>query len=343
MEYFDTVRIKWTYATHMVDRKAAAQVIPVPRDADHGTVILGRVVSIGKHKDVEGIFGQKQVLFPGDIVAGVLGHRYATDQYHGRAAASGALGHLLSVGGVCGEVIGKNEKMLDPTVLEWIGCPADSKGQPLNLRRFVLRPASAGQAVRPFTLLVVGAAMNSGKTTTAAQAIRSLSGQGRRVSAAKLTGTACRKDPGMMEDGGAIRVLDFTHAGHPSTAYLPESELLRVAAILRSVLLDDEPEFLVYEIADGILQRETRILLEDPGFRSVIDAVVYAAPESPSCEAGVRRLREWRYNVVATAGLVANSPLGIAESEEATGVKCLNGEMILSGALDKALQRVSVA
>ena len=147
----------------------------------------------------------------------------------------------------------------------------------------------------------------------------------------------------MMEDGGAIRVLDFTHAGHPSTAHLPETELLRVATDLRAELLDDEPEFIVYEIADGILQRETRILLEDPGFRSTIDAVVYAAPESPSCEAGVRRLRDWRYNVVATAGLVANSQLGMEESEAVTGVPCLNGAMILSGALDKALQQVSVA
>jgi hypothetical protein len=185
--------------------------------------------------------------------------------------------------------------------------------------------------------------MNAGKTTTAAQAIRSLSGQGRRVSAAKITGTACRKDPGMMEDAGALRVLDFTHCGHPSTANLPVDDLLGLAVDLRAALLEDEPEFLVYEIADGIFQRETRILLEDPGFRATIDAVVYAAPESPSCESGVRRLRDWKYNVVATAGMVANSELGMIEARAATGVPCLNGQMILGGALDKAFERASVA
>ena len=55
------------------------------------------------------------------------------------------------------------------------------------------------------------------------------------------------------------------------------------------------------------------MLLEAPKFRKTIDAVVYAAPDSPSCESGVRSLRALKYNVVAAAGLVANSRLGMAE------------------------------
>src|SRR5262245_16731836 len=185
-------------------------------------------------------------LFPGDALCGVLGRRYATDQYHGRASASAPLGHLLSIGGVCGDVIGRNERMPDPTVLEWIGSPADRERRPLNLRQFAIRSRAARTRSSPVTLLVVGASMNSGKTTTVAQAIRSLSGQGRRVGAAKLTGTACRKDPAMMEDAGAVRVLDFTHTGHPSTAELDASDLLRITVDLRAALMESEPEFIVY-------------------------------------------------------------------------------------------------
>ena len=281
-------------------------------------------------------------IFPGDVLAGVLGDRYATDQYEGEAIAAGPTGHLLGQGGVCGHMADKNEKMPDPTLLEWVGRLADAAGQPLYLRRFAVRPRRVN-APRPKTLLVVGASMNAGKTTTAAQAIRHLAGEGRRVAAAKITGTACRKDPGMMEDAGAVKVLDFTHCGYPSTANLQAGDLFGVAEDLRAILLEARPEFVVYEIADGILQRETRLLLEDHAFRRTIDAVMYAAPESPSCEIGVRRLREWGYNVIAVAGLVANSRLGMAEAEAATGVPCLNGAMILEGAFLHALERASVA
>jgi hypothetical protein len=343
MELYDRQRIKWTYSTHRVDRAQVAGIAPTSPEADPGALVLARIVQIGRHKEVEAPNGRKMMLFPGDIVAGTLAHRYATDQFEGFAAASGPTGHLMGVGGIFGEVRSKNERMIDPTVVEWIGRLADSTGHPLNLRRFALHPRPSKNASRPRTAVVVGASMNAGKTTTAAQIIRSLSGQGSRVSAAKITGTACRKDPGMFEDAGAHKVLDFTHFGFPSTAHLPERDLLGLAAGLRAALLEDEPETIVYEIADGIFQRETRLLLEDPDFHATVDTILYAAPESPSCESGVRWLRERDYTVVGVAGPVANSHLGMAEVEEATGVPAFNGEMILAGALDRALRPASVA
>ncbi len=343
MESFGTTRIKWAYATHRVDRASAVGLEPLLRTPSPGRVVLARVATIGRHKEVEAVDGRKMTLFPGDVIAGVLGYRYATDQFEGIAVATGPTGHLLGVGGVCGEVISKNERMIDPTVLEWIGGLVDADGEPLNLRRFAMRPRGGRLKPRPRTLLVVGASMNAGKTTTAAQAIRSLSGAGRRVAAAKITGTACRKDPGIMEDAGATRVLDFTHFGFPSTSHLAPEDLLSLASDIRTSLLEEEPEFLVCEIADGIFQRETRILLEDPGFHQTIDAVVFAGPDSPACESGVRRLREWGYGVAAVAGMVANSRLGMEEVRAAVGVPCLSGPMILEGALLHALAPASVA
>ncbi len=343
MDCFGNVRIKWTYATHRADRSMVKHLVPMGRDADPGRLVLARVTTIGRHKEVEGTDGRKRTLFPNDVIAGALAYRYATDQFEGHPIASGATGHLLAIGGACGLVVSKNERMVDPTCLEWIGTLADGQGEALNLRRFALKPRNAAGAPRPQTTLVVGASMNAGKTTTAAQVIRSLSGQGRRVAAAKITGTACRKDPGIMEDAGAVRVLDFTHAGYPSTAHLPAGDLLALASDLRELLLEQRPEFIVYEIADGIFQRETRLLLEDPLFRETIDVVLYAAPESPSCESGVRRLHQWGYTVGAVAGPVANSRLGMEEARDATGVPCLNGEMILGGALNDILMPAPAA
>lgn len=343
MDYFGNIRIKWTYATHRVDRSMINGLVPMSAEPDPGRLVLARVTMIGRHKEIEGTDGRKQTLFPNDVIAGALAYRYATDQFEGNPIASGATGHLLAIGGACGLVVSKNERMLDPTVIEWIGALADGHGEALNLRRFALRPRRTAGAARPRTVLVVGASMNAGKTTTAAQVIRSLSGQGLRVAAAKITGTACRKDPGIMEDAGAVRVLDFTYGGHPSTACLPAGDILALASDLRASLLEERPEFIVYEIADGIFQRETRLLLEDPAFRETIDVVLYAAPESPSCESGVRWLRQWGYTVGAVAGPVANSRLGMEEVREATGVPCLNGEMILGGALNDALLSAPVA
>lgn len=338
MQTFGNFKIKWTYVTHRVEPRYAARVAPLSQDEDPGILVLARVLTIGRHKEVEDVQGIRRMLFPNDVIAGAMGHRYATDQYEGRASARGATGHLLGIGGVCGEVVSKNERMLDPTCLEWIGCLVDEEGGPLHLRRFALQPRRDASQGRPRTILAVGSAMNSGKTTSAAHVIRCLTQDGRRVSAAKVTGTACRKDPRIMEDAGAIRVLDFTHYGFPSTSRCPSNEILALAADIRATLLEDDPEFIVYEIADGVLQRETKILLEDPQFRSTIDAVLFTGADSISCEGGVRYLRSLGYNVVATAGIVANSQLGMSEVRAVTGIPCLSGQMILNGELKRALE-----
>jgi len=343
MEYFGNIRIKWTYTTHCVDRSVVRGIAPLSSEPDPGRLVLARIMTLGKNKEVEGTDGRRLTLFPGDVIGGCLAYRYATDQYEGLPIADGPAAHLLSMGGVCGFIASKNEKMPEPTTLEWIGSLANGTGKALYLKDFARRPKTQISAPRPRTVLVVGASMNAGKTTTAAQVIRSLSGQGLRVAAAKITGTACRKDPGIMEDAGAVLVLDFTHGGYPSTAQLPAADLLSLASDLRAALLEQRPEFIVYEIADGILQRETRLLLASKEFRETIDVVLYAAPESPSCDSGVRWLRLWGYTVGAVAGLVANSRLGMEEAREATGVPCLNGEMILSGALNGALLTAPMA
>src|SRR5713226_3082332 len=100
MDMLGTTRIKWTYATHMVDHSVAVGIEPITGERDMGAVVLGRVVTIGKHKEVEDVNGRRMTLFPGDVIAGVLGDRYATDQYEGVAVAAGATGHLLGQGGV---------------------------------------------------------------------------------------------------------------------------------------------------------------------------------------------------------------------------------------------------
>ena len=333
MDTFENNRIKWPYATHLVDRNEVCGLLPAIEETRPGALLLARVVTIGKHRDLEDAHGRRMALFPGDVFAAVLGNRYATDQFEAVARCSGTTGHIVGIGGVCGEVVSMNNRMLEPTAIEWIGRLAGPDGEPLELQRYRLPDVPRTRARRPATILSLGASMNSGKTTTAAQIARSLTVAGHRVAAAKLTGTACRKDPNFLSDTGAVSVLDFTHAGWPSTAGCSLEELLAITARLRRALDVHRPDFVVLEIADGIAQRETTLLLEDPAFRDSVDAVTFAASDALACESGVRRLEKLGYRVLATAGVVANGRLGIAEAERASGIRCLDGATILGGAL----------
>jgi hypothetical protein len=340
MESFQSARIKWPYATHLVDKSRVHGLLPMVEGHDPGALVLVRVVTMGKHRDLESHAGRKMSIFAGDVFVGVLGDRYATDQFEGLGRVSGPLGHIIGIGGVVGEVVSMNNRMTEPTVIEYLGRLADADGKPLYMQMFQSVSAQPVTQRTATTILSLGASMNSGKTTTAAQMIRSLTVAGHRVAAAKITGTACLKDPNFLFDAGAVSVLDFTHAGWPSTANLSLDQLLSIAGRIRAQLQAHDPEFVIIEIADGIIQRETAMMLADPAFRASIDAVTFAGPDALSCDAGVRRLRELGYPVLATAGIVANGALGIAEVEASCGVRCLAGETILAGGLVPLLRAV---
>jgi len=343
MDAFPNARIKWPYVTHLVDPARVRGLLPMVDGHDPGALVLARVLTLGKHRELETHEGRRMTLFPGDHIVGVLGDRYATDQFEARGRVEGPLGHVVSIGGVVGQVVSMNVKMQPPTGIEFLGRLCDAAGEPLRTMHFQSLASGPATAKPATTILSLGASMNAGKTTTAAQIIRSLTVAGHRVAAAKLTGTACRKDPNFLFDAGAVASLDFTYAGWPSTANLPEGTLLSIAARLRSALQAWEPEFVVLEIADGVLQRETAMMLAHDGFRASIDGVTFAGPDALSCDAGVRRLRELGYKVLAAAGLVANGPLGIAEVEGTCDVRCLAGETILAGGLVSALRTLRAA
>jgi hypothetical protein len=331
MDYFQKTRVKWPYVTHLVDRRCVQQILPVEDGRDVGALMLARVTKLGRHGDLEAPRGRRLTLFVGDVFVGVLGDRYATGQFEGAAVVSGGTGHVVSIGGVVGQVVSMNTSSPPPTQIDFLGRLADDEGRPLYLRRFQALPLESHKNGSVTTILSLGAGMDSGKTTTAAHLVRSLTNAGHAVGAAKLTGTACGKDANLLYDAGAVAVLDFTHAGWPSTANLSLPELMSISDKIRAALAEHEPEFVILEIADGVVQRETGMMLADPDFRDSIDAVVYSGRGALSCEAGVSRIRALGYTVLATAGPVANSRLGLAEAEACCGVPCFGSPDILGG------------
>lgn len=341
MQIQGNTQIKWPYATHLVDRSRARTLLPIAEGHDPGALMLARVQALSRHKDIESTEGRRVSLFPGDVFVGVLGDRYATGQFCAIGRISGALGHIVAFGGVVGEVVSAHNRMLAPSTIEYLGRIGDEEGRPLRTQQFQRLPVEPLVERGAPTVLSLGASMDAGKTTTSMQLIVSLRAAGFRVAAAKITGTACRKDPNYFHDAGAVCVLDFTYAGWPSTANLDKAQLLSIAGRIRAALQAHDPDFVVIEIADGLLQRETCMLLNDDGFRSSVDGVIYSGPDPLSCEAGLRRLRELGgFEVLGTAGPVANSALSIAEVEATTGTRCFSGEMILNGALVPAMREL---
>ena len=327
-------KIKWGFVTHVFSPEAMVACEKTWEDPRVGDVALMRVLTLGKHSRIDDRDGRPVSLFPGDVVACAFGNRYATDQYEGYVPPAREVYHMLSVGGVCGMVGSKNERMPDPTLLEFLGYVKNAAGKRVNLKNYRLKPIPEPEGVeKPVTILTVGASMNAGKTTTAAMAIRGLSRAGHRVVAAKLTGTGAVKDLYYMRDAGANLVLDFTDYGCPSTYRCSLRKMLRLEATLRSHLMQDRPDFIVYEVADGIFQRETALLLDSPDFRGIVDHVLFAAVDSLSAESAKRVLEARGLTVLGFSGIVSASELGKQEVQKAPGLPCLSSTELSDGGI----------
>jgi hypothetical protein len=226
--------------------------------------------------------------------------------------------------------------MSSPTKLRLLGLVCDQDGQVVNQLRFGLRPRTAAGGGE--VIVVVGSSMNAGKTTVVGTLARALSRAGHRVAAAKLTGTAASKDTRFFASSGARPVLDFTDAGYPSTYMLGIDDLLLMHHTLLTHLRASAPDYIIIEIADGILQRETKLLLEHPGFRATVDHLFFAANDSLSALTGLMFALENDLPLDAIAGRITMSPLASREAEQATGLPCLTNQQILNGAALRLLK-----
>jgi len=166
--------------------------------------------------------------------------------------------------------------------------------------------------------------MNAGKTTTAARLIKGLVRAGKRVGAAKVTGTGAGGDYWQMKDAGALEVVDFTDAGFASTYLLPPQDVEKAFLRLLSHLGNLKLDAIVVEVADGILQAETAQLLASQGFSYYCDKVIFAASDALGAVAGVQWLHARELDVCAVSGLLTASPLAIRETSSALGLPVLS-------------------
>jgi molybdopterin-guanine dinucleotide biosynthesis protein len=336
-------RAKFSYATRNIRPEALAGLVD-DRAPEAGDVVLARVTALGQHKRIEGPDGRRGTLFAGDEIVVCYGDRYAPDQYE--AVVPDNLGpcHLAAAGGIAATVRSAHAAMGSPTAIEPIGICTTADGEVVNLRSWRL-PEPPAPEDRPFTVAVLGTSMNAGKTTTAAGLARGLTGTGRRVGAAKVTGTGAGGDKWLLADAGADPVLDFTSAGLASTYRCTPEQVEDALRTLHGHLAERAVDVAVLEVADGLLQAETAALVRSAVFRTTVDAIVFAAGDAMGAIAGVAALRALDLPVVAVSGVLTCSPLAMAEAAAAVDLPVLGLDDLWRGAHDvrPALDRVAAA
>lgn len=327
---------KAAFTTRRVPREAMRTIVGGAVRPRTGDLVLARIARLGHHRHIEQPDGRRAVLHVGDEIIVTYGDRYATDQFESHVPANLGRTQLVASGGIASRVLSHSQAVRTATDIMPIGLLGDERGRPLNIMDFALDPVFP-ESARPRTIAVIGTAMNSGKTTTIHYLVNGLSRSGIRTGVTKITGTGSGNDYWCMLDAGAHRMLDFTDVGLSSTYRQPLALLERKFGELVNHLTASGSAANFVEIADGIYQAETSRLLDSDAFHSLVDAVVFAAPDAMGAAAGVAHLQGLGHDVVAVSGLLTRSPLATREAAGATGLPVLNLEQLSDPTLTREI------
>jgi dethiobiotin synthetase len=325
-------KTKRSFTTRRVPTTDMASLLSDPHPPRVGDLILARVATLGQHKRLQLHSGRPAALYEGDEIIVAFGNRYAPDQFEAELPETMEGCHLVAAGGVASWVLSQHERMDQPTEIHPLGVIADGNAQPLNLRDYAL--PLADHPVDIPVLAIVGTCMNSGKTTTAAHVVHGLVKRGYRVGAAKITGTGAYGDFFSLTDAGAEWVLDFTDAGFPSTYLIEQADLDKTMQTLLGHLKRHGATAIVIEVADGLYQRETGLLLKSRLFRDTVHTVLMAAQDSLGAAAGATWLRRNRLPVRGLAGAMTQSQLACREAKTATRLPVYTMDQLGAGEPD---------
>jgi GTP-binding protein EngB required for normal cell division len=313
---------RWAFTTRRAHLPSGLTLLMHGVQPRQGDLVLARVTGIGHHSKLELPDGRRSQLYQGDEIVVTYANRYAPDQFEAEVPDNLDDCHLVAAGGIAARMLSRNAKTRNPTRIRPLGLLADLHGRRLNVNDWRIDSGPFPKPLPP-VIVVAGTAMNAGKTTAAARLIRGLVRAGKRVGAAKVTGTGAGGDYWQMKDAGACEVVDFTDAGYASTYQLAPQEIEKVFLRLLSHLGSLKTDVIVVEVADGVLQAETAALLASPSFSYYSDKLIFAASDAMGAVAGVQWLQSKGLNVHAVSGALTASPLAIRETSTALGLPVL--------------------
>lgn len=305
--------IRWSWACRVLS-SLEYQIDTFSTEPISGDLALVRVDQIGYHKSIVTMDNKKLRIYVGDLLVGVFGNRYATDALEGEVNGLQNLS-ILTAGGMIGTIKSKHSEFGKSTRVSFMGFLNDEKGQRINLKKLKFHKSNTRSQIARL-IIAVGTGMNSGKTTTSSKLIKGLSAQGLKIAACKLTGSVSNRDQDEMRSASAHTIIDFSDYGLPSTYLCTKEELLNLFNTMLSDLEKINPDLVVMEIADGILQRETAMLLSDPSIKKMVKGIILTAESAPSALYAVENLTDLGYNIIAVSGKITSSPLSVKEFKE---------------------------
>lgn len=241
------------------------------------------------YNQIEDPAGRMVKIYPGDVIAGVLGERKALHGYAGEVPETIEVGdtlHLLNLGGVVGLCTSFNPMVGTPMRVEVLGAVLtfpvleSRQGVPAHIKMEALEAVEALGETPP-VVFVSGTCMNSGKTLVACEIVRALARAGLSVGAAKLTGVSLRRDTLSMLDCGASRALSFSDAGYPSTNAETAPKAARAVLAGLAAQEGEALDAIVAELGDGLLgEYGVLSILEQPDVlgRQVVHVCCAADP-----------------------------------------------------------------
>ena len=289
-----------------------------------GDVVYGKVEATGQHTTIENCNGRIHGVHDNTRSLFVFGNRYAPDYYEGKIPTKDEIyihTDLLARSGIIGNVISKNVNIKEPTKIKIIGWVTDKNGEILNTLNYTkVKPSKAHKKNK--VILSIGTAMNSGKTTTAKYCCWALSKAGHPVTATKITGTASLKDILGMQDCGAEKISDFTYMGYPSTYMMDQRELITMFNLFDQ---SNNETYWVIEFADGILQRETKMLLQSEDVTKRLHKILFSAHDTFAALGGINILKN-EFGLVPDliSGIISGSPLLINEFRGYSSIPIIN-------------------
>ncbi len=328
---------------YKINRKIKKVYLPKP-----GDLAVFKVLELGKHTSVQGVNGNNTYIFPGDYIMASFGNRYASDQFEGYVPTKYHREYqILGKGGAIGILESMHAKLEDKgtTNLQLVGYVVDKENEVINAKYMHSDPIKfQPNAERSYKMILsLGSSMDSGKTTTAGFLCRGLRAAKKKVVYIKLTGTIYTKDRHFARDCGAHGAYDFSNFGFPSTYLCDKAELLNLHETLLAEAEKHNPDYVIIEIADGLLQKETAMLLGCEEFMNQISDVIFSAADSLGILAGINILGTYGITPFAVSGLFTTSPLLIKEVVPNISQPVLMLEDLGSADIFQLLQKLKIA
>lgn len=301
---------------------------------ESGYLIAGRIRGEKSvYNTIENCDGRMVRLHKGDVVVGTLGHRNALHGYSGvvpEKIQSGDILNVLNLGGVIGQCTSVNPEVGNPFEFEVLGSVlvfpefGSRQGVPAHIKMNALTAKSSIEnAPKVPVVMIIGTAMNAGKTLAASQIVRGFTAQGKKVAACKLTGVSLLKDTLSMKDYGAFISASFNDVGVVTTS--AETSVSAAREII-SYLSSSGSDVILAELGDGVMgQYGVQEILKDKKIMSRVNCLVLCANDPVGAWGGVQILKEeYGLKIDVITGPTTDNDAGTKAISQKLGVAAIN-------------------